>query len=214
MVIGVRKFICTYFLHEPNNCEKCQHTYYECNKQGKWLHTNTFYCYGCRISPLQCISEQHIPGTCPSCGEIFYRCVPWTCYFGSHPATSSVITCLYPACLGGYNLSISQAPYPPHHHYDSSDSEEEADAGSTTPTTTPTESSLVVCTISGCQDSTPYDATSSSAGLHAYCNECYQYKCTGGGHSWHPSCSECNVGYTECTNGVTSICVSGGLHSQ
>ena len=46
----------------------------------------------------------------------------------------------------------------------------------------------VVCTISGCQDSTPYDATSSSAGLHAYCNECYQYKCTGGGHSWYPSC--------------------------
>ena len=46
----------------------------------------------------------------------------------------------------------------------------------------------VVCTISGCQDSTPYDPTSSSGGLHAYCNECYQYKCTGGGHSWYPSC--------------------------
>ena len=48
----------------------------------------------------------------------------------------------------------------------------------------------VVCTISGCQDSTPYDATSSSAGLHAYCNECSQYKCTGGGHSWYPSCTD------------------------
>ena len=24
MVIGVKSFICTYFLHEPNNCEKCQ----------------------------------------------------------------------------------------------------------------------------------------------------------------------------------------------
>lgn len=111
------------------------HTYYECNKQGKWLHTNTFYCYGCRISPLLCVSEQHIPGPCMSCGDTFYSCSWGTCYFGPHPNTSSVITCLYPACLGGYNLSITQAPYPPHHHYDSSDSEEEADAGSTTPTT-------------------------------------------------------------------------------
>ena len=25
MVIGVKSFICTYFLHEPNNCEKCQY---------------------------------------------------------------------------------------------------------------------------------------------------------------------------------------------
>ena len=105
------------------------HTYYECNKQGKWLHTNTFYCYGCRISPLLCVSEQHIPGPCMSCGDTFYSCSWGTCYFGPHPNTSSVITCLYPACLGGYNLSITQAPYPPHHHYDSSDSEEEADAG-------------------------------------------------------------------------------------
>ena len=27
MVIGVKSFICTYFLHEPNNCEKCQFIY-------------------------------------------------------------------------------------------------------------------------------------------------------------------------------------------
>ena len=37
------------------------------------------------------------------------------------------------------------------HSNDGSDSDdEEANAGGTTPTTTPTESSLVVCTISGC----------------------------------------------------------------
>ena len=28
MVIGVKSFICTYFLHEPNNCEKCQQLLY------------------------------------------------------------------------------------------------------------------------------------------------------------------------------------------
>lgn len=48
----------------------------------------------------------------------------------------------------------------------------------------------VVCAIQGCQDSTPYDATSSSAGWHAPCNECSQYKCKGGDHSWDPSCSD------------------------
>ena len=48
----------------------------------------------------------------------------------------------------------------------------------------------VVCTISGCQDSTPYDPTSSSAGWHAPCNECSQYRCKGGGHSWYPSCTD------------------------
>ena len=46
----------------------------------------------------------------------------------------------------------------------------------------------VVCTISGCQDSTPYDPNSSSGGWHAPCDECSQYRCTGGGHSWYPSC--------------------------
>ena len=51
--------------------------------------------------------------------------------------------------------------------------EEEADAGGTTPT----DSSWVVCDIEGCRDSTPYDPTSSSAGLHAYHSECSQYKC-------------------------------------
>ena len=56
--------------------------------------------------------------------------------------------------------------------------------------TTPTTPAMVVCDIAGCQDSTPYDPTSSSAGLHAYCNECSQYKCTGGGHSWYPSCTD------------------------
>ena len=50
--------------------------------------------------------------------------------------------------------------------------------------------SLVVCTISGCQDSTPYDPTSSSGGWHAPCNECSQYRCKGGGHSWQTSCTD------------------------
>ena len=48
----------------------------------------------------------------------------------------------------------------------------------------------VVCTISGCQDSTPYDPTSSSAGLHAYHSECSQYKCNGVDHSWQTSCTD------------------------
>ncbi len=48
----------------------------------------------------------------------------------------------------------------------------------------------VVCTISGCQDSTPYDPDSSSGGWHAPCNECSQYRCKGGDHSWYPSCSD------------------------
>ena len=63
----------------------------------------------------------------------------------------------------------------------------------------------VVCTISGCQDSTPYDPNSSSAGRHAYCNECYQYKCTGGGHSWYPSCTD-----TTHTNSNGDSCTAGG----
>ena len=57
-------------------------------------------------------------------------------------------------------------------------------------TTTPTTPAMVVCDIEGCQDSTPYDATSSSAGLHAYCNECSQYKCNGVDHSWQTSCTD------------------------
>ncbi len=28
MVIGVKSCICTYFLHDLNNCEKCQHIYF------------------------------------------------------------------------------------------------------------------------------------------------------------------------------------------
>lgn len=65
----------------------------------------------------------------------------------------------------------------------------------------------VVCTISGCQDSTPYDPTSSSAGLHAYCNECYQYKCNGGGHSWQTSCSD-----TAHTNTNGDSCTATGFY--
>ena len=48
----------------------------------------------------------------------------------------------------------------------------------------------VVCTISGCQDSTPYDPTSSSGGWHAPCDECSQYRCKGGDHSWQTSCTD------------------------
>ena len=70
---------------------------------------------------------------------------------------------------------------------------------------TTTDSSLVVCDIEGCQDSTSYNPDSSSAGLHAYCNECYQYKCTGGGHSWYPSCSD-----TTHTNSNGDSCTVGG----
>ena len=92
------------------------------------------------------------------------------------------------------------------HSNNGSDSDdEEANAGGTTPTTTPTESSLVVCTISGCQDSTPYDPTSSSGGWHAPCDECSQYRCTGGGHSWYPSCSD-----TTHTNSNGDSCTAGG----
>ena len=62
------------------------------------------------------------------------------------------------------------------------------EAGNHGTATTPTTPAMVVCDIEGCQDSTSYNPDSSSAGLHAYCNECYQYKCTGGGHSWYPRC--------------------------
>ena len=65
----------------------------------------------------------------------------------------------------------------------------------------------VVCTISGCQDSTPYDPTSSSAGLHAYCNECYQYKCNGVDHSWQTSCSD-----TTHTNTNGDSCTATGFY--
>ena len=65
----------------------------------------------------------------------------------------------------------------------------------------------VVCTISGCQDSTPYDPTSSSAGLHAYHSECSQYKCTGGGHSWQTSCSD-----TAHTNTNGDSCTATGFY--
>ena len=71
--------------------------------------------------------------------------------------------------------------------------------------TTPTTPAMVVCDIAGCQDSTPYDPTSSSAGLHAYCNECSQYKCTGGGHSWYPSCTD-----TTHTNSNDDSCTVAG----
>ena len=77
----------------------------------------------------------------------------------------------------------------------------------------------VVCTISGCQDSTPYDPNSSSAGLHAYHSECYRYKCTGGGHSWYPSCTDtthtnangdsCTVAGYECVS-HTPVYPAGG----
>ena len=63
----------------------------------------------------------------------------------------------------------------------------------------------VVCTISGCQDSTPYDPDSSSAGWHAPCNECSQYRCKGGGHSWYPSCTD-----TTHTNSNGDSCTVGG----
>ena len=65
----------------------------------------------------------------------------------------------------------------------------------------------VVCTISGCQDSTSYDPTSSSAGLHAYCNECYQYKCNGVDHSWQTSCSD-----TTHTNTNGDSCTATGFY--
>ena len=81
--------------------------------------------------------------------------------------------------------------------------EEEADAGGTTPT----DSSWVVCDIEGCRDSTPYDPTSSSAGLHAYCNECYQYKCNGVDHSWQTSCSD-----TTHTNTNGDSCTASGFY--
>ena len=63
----------------------------------------------------------------------------------------------------------------------------------------------VVCNIQGCQDSTPYDPTSSSAGWHAPCNECSQYRCKGGGHSWYPSCTD-----TTHTNSNGDSCTAGG----
>jgi hypothetical protein len=63
----------------------------------------------------------------------------------------------------------------------------------------------VVCTISGCQDSTPYDPNSSSGGWHAPCNECSQYRCTGGGHSWYPRCFD-----TTHTNSNGDSCTAGG----
>ena len=72
---------------------------------------------------------------------------------------------------------------------------------------TTTDDSLVVCTISGCQDSTSYDPTSSSAGLHAYCNECYQYKCNGVDHSWQTSCSD-----TAHTNTNGDSCQASGFY--
>jgi hypothetical protein len=81
--------------------------------------------------------------------------------------------------------------------------EEEADAGGTTPT----DSSWVVCDIEGCRDSTPYDPTSSSAGWHAPCNECSQYRCTGGGHSWQTSCSD-----TAHTNANGDSCQASGFY--
>ena len=37
MVIGVRKFICIYFLHEPNNCEKCQYKNYTTQRDPRVL---------------------------------------------------------------------------------------------------------------------------------------------------------------------------------
>lgn len=92
------------------------HTYYECNSHDKRLHTASYNCNECRTSPLQCEVEQHRSGPCMSCGGEFYACNWGTCYFGPHPQTSSVTTCLYPSCLGGYNLSSNQQPYPPHHH--------------------------------------------------------------------------------------------------
>ena len=70
---------------------------------------------------------------------------------------------------------------------------------------TTTDDSRVVCDIEGCQDSTPYDPDSSSGGWHAYCNECYQYKCTGGDHSWYPSCSD-----TTHTNSNGDSCTASG----
>ena len=65
----------------------------------------------------------------------------------------------------------------------------------------------VVCTISGCQDSTPYDATSSSAGLHAYHFECSQYKCNGVDHSWQTSCTD-----TAHTNTNGDSCTASGFY--
>ena len=63
----------------------------------------------------------------------------------------------------------------------------------------------VVCTISGCQDSTPYDPNSSWGGWHAPCDECSQYICTGGGHSWYPRCTD-----TTHTNANGDSCTAGG----
>lgn len=91
------------------------HTYYECNRQDKWLHTATFNCAGCRTSPLQCDFLSHAPSSCGMCRATYYACSWGSCYFGPHPQTG-VYTCLYPSCHGGYNLSGSEEPYAPHHH--------------------------------------------------------------------------------------------------
>ena len=49
----------------------------------------------------------------------------------------------------------------------------------------------VVCTIQNCQDSTPYNLNDvAAAALHAYCNECVQYKCNGSDHTVQASCSD------------------------
>ncbi len=67
----------------------------------------------------------------------------------------------------------------------------------TTPVTTPTPSpTLVTCDIQGCTLTTPYDPNdAASAALHAYCGQCYQYKCNGTDHqlvaanSWSLYCT-------------------------
>ncbi len=66
----------------------------------------------------------------------------------------------------------------------------------------------VVCDIAGCQDSTPYDPNSSSGGWHAPCNECSQYRCKGGGHSWQTSCSD-----TTHTNANGDSCQASGFYA-
>ena len=151
----------------------------------------------------------HLKGTCPmdgtadGCGKKIYNCTPeeealqdsWhterTCELGDNFLDPWWIKCntKFRHCTNGRcwyrwrswrghsDGTTSQAPSSVINQYAESHFVDDPPA-------------MAVCTISDCQDSTPYDPNSSSAGLHAYHSECYRYKCTGGGHSWYPSCTD------------------------
>ena len=156
--------------------EGCGRSYYNCHERHNDLHTNR----DCIGNSIDDDDEANAGGT-----DVMHACnIHDTSVPGDH---SSTWLCNESPC------SNRQVPYclamcP-----------ETGNHGTTT------DDSRVVCDIEGCQDSTPYDPDSSSAGWHAYCNECYQYKCTGGGHSWYPSCTD-----TTHTNANGDSCTASG----